>query len=215
VGARILIVDDHPLVRTGLASLIEGEPDLEICGQAGSLMEALELAHTSSPDLAIVDLSIPDGSGLELLKRLTTQHPAIKVLICSMHDEMLFAERALAAGAKGYVSKQEATAHIIEAIRQVLRGRLYLSEEMTQRLIQGAVHGEATAGATPLASLSNRELEVFEMIGRGLGTSEIANRLHLSVKTIETHREKVKRKLSLVSSSALVRYAIRWVLEQG
>lgn len=212
---RILIVDDHPLVRAGLASLIEGEPDLQVCGGTGDMGEAMALVRTETPDLVTVDLSLASGNGLELVKRLRTSHEDIRILVCSMHDEALFAYRALNAGAMGYIGKEEATTHVIDAIRQVLKGKIWLSENMTERALQGLAHGAAGSKTVTIDSLSDRELEVFGLIGRGMGPSEIAEQLHLSVKTIETHRENIKKKLNLRSGSELTRLALHWTLEQS
>lgn len=212
---RVLIVDDHPLVRAGIAALIGGEPDLEVCGEAGTFGEALELARGTGPDLAILDLSLAEGSGLELVKRLKRGEHDIRILVCSLHDESLFAQRALNAGAMGYINKQEATSNVIQAIRRVLSGKIYLSKRMTERLLQGFAGGELVGAMPPIRSLTDRELEVFSLIGRGLSTSRIAEQLHLSVKTVEAHREKIKKKLNLDSGSELMRYAVQWTLEQG
>jgi DNA-binding NarL/FixJ family response regulator len=216
--ARILIVDDHPLVRAGLRALIGGESDLEVCGEAEGIAQTLTLAQATGPRVVIIDLSLSDGSGLELIKRLHRRHPELLILVCSMHEESLFAERALRAGARGYVNKHEATDRVVEAIRQVLSGGVYLSPTMTQRLLLGVTGGTGSARTDdwpPLADLSDRELEVFGLIGAGLGTTQIAERLCLSVKTVETHREKLKRKLNLVSGAELARRAVQWQLEQA
>ena len=212
---RILVVDDHPLVRAGLASLIKGEADMEVCGETGDISAALELVRTQSPDLVTVDLSLADGNGLELVKRLVASHSEIKILVCSMHDEALFAYRALKAGAMGYIGKEQATTHVIDAIRQVLKGKIWLSADMTERALQGLANGKADATAATVDRLSDRELEIFGLIGRGMGPSEIAEQLHLSVKTIETHRENIKKKLNLRSGSELTRLAMQWALEQS
>lgn len=212
---RILIVDDHPLVRRGLAALMENQPDLAVCAEAGDMGEALRQFDLTHPTLAIVDISLAGGNGLELIKRLVVRDSHAKILVVSMHEETLFAERALQAGAMGYINKQEATTRIIEAIRQVLRGKVYLSEPMTERLLKGVAQGVPETSDSSIASLSDRELEVFGMIGQGIGTSQIAEQLHLSVKTIETHRDRIKKKLNLESGSELNRRAMQWVMEQG
>jgi len=211
--ARIFIVDDHPLVRSGLQRLIAGEPDLAVCCEAGTMAEALEQLALHKPDLAIVDVSLPDGNGLDLVKRVRARSPQTRVLVASMHDEDLLAERALRAGAMGYINKQEAAEQVIEAIRQILTGRIYASERVTERLLRGVAGQPDNAGHSPVECLSNRELEVFDLIGRGLTTGEIADRMHLSVKTIETYRANIKKKLHLKSAAELSRSAIQWSLE--
>jgi len=212
---RILIVDDHPLVRAGIAALIGNEGDLEVCGETGTFREALELAHSTEPDLAIVDLSLADGSGLELIKRLKGRQSSVRLLVCSMHEDSLFARRALNAGAMGYINKQEATSHVISAVRRILEGKVYLTQRMTDQVLQGLARGSAADGAPSIRDLTDRELEVFSLIGRGVATSHIAEQLHLSVKTVEAHRDKIKKKLNLASGSELTRYAVQWTLEQG
>jgi DNA-binding NarL/FixJ family response regulator len=212
---RILIVDDHPLVVAGLISLIRNEPDLEVCGETGKVSEALELAGSEAPDLVIVDISLADGNGLELVKRLLARNGGLKVLVCSMHDEALFAHRALNAGAKGYINKQEATIQIIDAIRHVLKNKIWLSEPMTERVLQTLAADSNGIQTTSIGCLSDRELEVFGLIGQGMGPKQIAEQLHLSVKTVETHRERIKKKLNLQSAGELVRSAVEWTLDQG
>jgi DNA-binding NarL/FixJ family response regulator len=209
--AKILIVDDHPLVRTGLAQLIGDCPDLEVCAEAGDMAGALKIIATSSPDLAIIDLSLAGGSGLDLIEHIKSRDRNILMLVASMHDETLYAERVLAAGAHGYINKQEAQENIIQAIRQVLNGKVYLSQHMTERLLSGMV--DATGDKRDIDSLSNRELQVFELIGQGTTTSQIAEQLNLSVKTIETHQAHIKKKLGLGSAHELNQRAIRWVMD--
>ena len=211
---RLLLVDDHPLVRFGLCRLIDDEPDLEVCGETGKISEAQELARSMKPDLVVVDLSLADGNGLDLVKRLHTHHDGIKLLVCSMHDESLFSQRAINAGARGYINKQEATTHIVDAIRHVISGRIWLSQQMTERLLLGMAEGQSEPKVASIDSLSDRELEVFGLIGQGMGPSQIAEQLHLSVKTIESHREKIKKKLNLLSGSELARWAIQWTFDQ-
>ena len=209
--ARILIVDDHPLVRTGFAQLIGDTHDLEVCGEAGSMSDGLERATSLKPDLAIIDLSLAGGSGLDLIEHIKAHDPDILMLVASMHDEELYAERVLAAGARGYVNKQEAQDKIIRAIRQVLSGKIYLSNRMTERMISGLVDGKSEK--RDIEALSNRELQVFELIGQGISTSKMAEHLHLSVKTIETHQAHIKKKLGLSSAHELTHRAVRWVIE--
>ncbi len=210
--ARVLIVDDHPVVRRGLAELIGDEPDLEVCGEASDAPDALRQVETKHPDVVVVDISLQAGNGIELIQQIKERDERIKTIVSSMHDESLFAERALRAGAMGYINKQEPTERVIDAIHEVLSGQVYLSARMANRLLQSVVGGE-TLEQDPIGSLSNRELEVFELIGQGLTTKKIAGRLHLSPKTIETHREKIKTKLNLNNSTELSRRAVQWVLE--
>jgi DNA-binding NarL/FixJ family response regulator len=212
--ARILIVDDHPLVRAGLRSLFAEVPELSICAEVGNVRDAIDVARKLEPDLALVDISLEDGSGIELIKRLKVHMPQLKMLVCSMHDESLFAERAINAGARGYVNKHQVTEQILDAIQQVLAGRIYLSEKMVERVINGFAK-KKDAGTSSIEDLSDRELEVFGLIGQGMSTSKIAERLHLSVKTVETHREKIKRKLQLATGGELVRHAVQWHIEQA
>jgi DNA-binding NarL/FixJ family response regulator len=211
---RVLLVDDHPLVRRGLADVIAREPDLETCGEAGDVQEAIREVERTKPDVVVVDLTLKTGHGIELIEKLKGHDPLIKTLVSSMHDEMLFAERVLRAGAMGYISKQEPPDMLVRAIRQVLQGEIYLSPRMTSRLLHRMTTGSPTQ-TDPVQNLSNRELEVYEMIGQGLTIQQIAVRLHLSPKTVETHREKVKQKLNLKSSAELNRRAVQWVLERG
>jgi len=208
---RILIVDDHPLVRTGFAQLIGDCPDLEVCGEAADMAEALKQIDANSPDLAIIDLSLAGGSGLDLIEHIKARNKDILMLVASMHDETLYAERVLAAGARGYINKQEAQDSIIRAIRQVLSGKVYLSEPMTERLLSGMF--DVRLEKRDIESLSNRELQVFELIGEGVASSQIATQLNLSVKTIETHQANIKKKLGLGSAHELNQRAIRWVMD--
>lgn len=212
---RVLIVDDHPMLRRGLAELIAHEPDLGVCGEAHDVASALEAVKATRPDLAIIDISLQDANGLELVKQLRSQHPRLAMLVCSMHDENLYAERALRAGAMGYISKERAIDDVIEAIRCVLDGKTYLSDRMADRLLSRVRGAEQSISESPVDRLSDRELEVFEQIGAGLNTNEIAQRLCLSPKTVDAHRQKVKRKLGLESTTQLTRYAVKWVLERS
>ncbi|MGC1275104.1 MAG: response regulator transcription factor [Planctomycetaceae bacterium] len=213
VKKRVLIVDDHPVVRQGLALLIDQQPDLEVCAEADSVVEAFNRYTESQPDLVIIDLSLKDGSGIELIKEIKARNEHAKMLVSSMHDESLFAERVLRAGAKGYISKQEATGNIVEAARQVLDGRVYLSTQMSDQMLHRMVASGEDADRSPIDSLSDRELEVFEMIGQGLTTRQIATKLDLSPKTVETYRENIKAKLNLPNGTALTRHAVQWLLE--
>jgi DNA-binding NarL/FixJ family response regulator len=212
---RILIVDDHPVVREGFAMVINLQPDLEVCGQTADAAEALRMIAERQPDLMIVDLSLKHGNGLELCKDVQFQHPHVKMLVASAHDEMLFAERVLHAGAMGYVNKKEATDQLVEAIRRVFEGRVYLSAEMTERMLCRAIGSTDHLYQSPISSLSDRELQVFELIGHGQTTRQIAGTLGLSLKTVESYRENIKHKLSLTSGSDLTRRAVQWVLEDN
>lgn len=213
VKKRVMIVDDHPVVRQGLALLIDQQPDLEVCAEADSVGDAFSKFTESSPDLVIIDLSLKDGSGIELIKEIKARNENARMLVSSMHDESLFAERVLRAGAKGYISKQEATGNIVEAARQVLDGRVYLSPRMSDQMLHRLVASGEDADRSPIDSLSDRELEVFEMIGQGLTTRQIASKLDLSPKTVETYRENIKAKLNLPNGTALTRHAVQWLLE--
>ena len=207
----ILIVDDHPIVRQGLVLLINQEKDLEVCGQAEDAHEAMQAIRQLSPDMVIVDLSLKDTSGMELIKDLKIQHPDLPVLTLSMYDEAVYGERALRAGARGYVMKQEATGKVVTAIRRVLAGEVYVSDGMAAKMVSKFVGGAARRASSPADALSDRELEVFRMIGEGFGTREMADKLHLSIKTIETYRAHIKDKLGLEDANELLRTAIRWV----
>lgn len=208
---KILIVDDHPLMRKGLGLTLDAESDLTVCGQAADAEEALAILDTIEPDLAIVDLSLPTMGGLELLKHMQALYPDMRTLVVSRHDEALYAERAIRAGARGYVMKLEAGDLIVKAVRRVLGGGIYVSEEINERLLMGLASGRPQLAQSPLEILSDRELEVFELTGRGLGTREIAERLHLSVKTVESYRSRIKDKLNLKSASELMQHAVQWV----
>jgi DNA-binding NarL/FixJ family response regulator len=211
---RILIVDDHPVVRHGMTQLIEEEPDLKVCGQASDAAEALKVLREVKFDLAVVDITLKTSSGIDLIKSMKSQAPDVKVLVASMHDEVIYAERALHAGALGYINKEEAADRIVEAIRVTLQGRIYLSDRMTERMMSRLAYGEKETDRPATDTLSDRELEVFEQIGRGLGTRQIAEALHLSRKTVETHRASIKKKLNLRDGAELVTHAVRWVLDE-
>jgi DNA-binding NarL/FixJ family response regulator len=212
---KILIVDDHPIVREGLAARLGRQPDFEVCGEAEDVADALEKVKTARPDVVIVDLSLKSGQGLDLIKRIKALDMDTKMLVSSMYDESLYAERSLRAGAMGYVNKQEVSEKIIDAIRQVVDGKIYLSPRMTERLLQRAVGAAPQLVQSPFETLTDRELEIFKMIGKGMTTRQIANDLHLSVKTVETHRENIKGKLNLPNSAELSREAVQWVMENG
>ncbi len=209
---RVLLVDDYEIVRLGLRDFIERETDFEVCAEAATAAEALALCASESPDIASVDLSLGEDSGLELVKDISTRFPDIKMLVVSMQDEQLYAERVLRAGASGFISKNANQSQVIEAFRCVLDGMLYTSPLVTQRIVRSI--RQSTTGSSLLESLSDRELTVFEWIGKGEGTSTIAHVMSLSIKTIETYRARIKAKLDLKDSSELVRRAVQWTLEQ-
>jgi len=205
---RILLVDDHPIVRQGLRRLIDDQSDLVVCGEAENAFKAIELTESLKPDLAIVDLSLNESHGLELTKQLRSLDPKLVVLVLSMHDESLYAERSLRAGAAGYVMKQAPQDEVMNAIRQVLRGETYLSQNMTSRLLKAIRGGQATDDISPLDRLTDREMQVFRLIGQGHGVSAIADALYLSPRTVEAHKEHIKTKLNLNSNAELLQYAI-------
>jgi len=207
---KILLVDDHPLVREGLANLIGQQPDFEICGEAGNEPHALELTGTVQPDVAIVDITLENGSGLELVRSIKAVHPAVKTLVLSMHDEALYAERALKAGARGYIMKREAAKKIIEGIRAVLAGQLYVSETIAALMHEKFVAGRSAAAVSPVEQLSNRELEVFQLLGRGQNTRQISEHLHVGFKTVQAYSARIKEKLNLANANELLREAMRW-----
>lgn len=210
--ARILLIDDHALLRRGLAELIDQEPDMEVCGEAEDAAAALDLVEEETPDLAVIDLSLRDSSGLELIKQIKSRFPDVSLLVLSMHDENLFAERTLRAGAKGYVNKEEPAEKVIEAIREVLAGRIFLSGKMADRILHRLVDRDSGLERSPIDTLSDREFEVLELIGKGLTTRQIAKQLHLSRKTVDTYRDHLKTKLQLKTANELVRYAVAWSL---
>lgn len=211
---RILIVDDHPMMREGLAQLIDHEMDLCVAAQADTAGQAVQAVSAALPDLALVDISLPDKNGLELIKDLQTLHPQLPILVVSMHDETLYAERVLRAGGRGYIMKQEGGKKLMEAIRQVLRGQIYVSEKMSAKILEIFSGRRSQTVKSAVESLSDREFEVFQLIGQGQGTRQIAQHLHLSIKTVEVHRANIKRKLELESATDLVRYAVRWTEAQ-
>lgn len=212
---RVLIVDDHPIVRHGLRRMIESEADLNVCGEAASEPEARHAVRQLKPDVAIVDLSLEHGDGLELVRDLRAQHPDLPVLVLSMHDEAIYAERLLAAGAMGYIMKQAASDQLLVALRRVLSGRVYVSEGLQRKLGLGPREPGAAEVADPVRRLSNRELQVLSLIGRGHSSRDIASELGLSVKTIESHRQSLKHKLSLETNAQLLHYAMKWFAGQA
>lgn len=207
---RVFILEDHPIVRQGICDLITQESDMMVCGQADNYKEALETIEKVKPEVVLLDISLNGASGLELLSSLKTHQPNVKVLILSMHDETLYAERALREGAKGYIMKQEATEKVLEAIRHVVKGQIYLSDQMLERVLEKKYAGCPT-DASPMETLSDRELEVFRLIGEGISTSVIAKQLHRSIKTIETYRARIKVKLNLKNNMELIRAAMHWI----
>jgi DNA-binding NarL/FixJ family response regulator len=212
---RILLVDDHPMVRERLAAAIHEEPDLIVCGEAEDRFTALEMIGHKTPHLVIVDLTLKQSHGLELIKDIRHQHPDLAILVVSMHDELLHAERVIRAGARGYITKQEATGKIMVAIRTVLRGEVYMSEKMAARIATAAVGSRRGMNTLPVARLSDRELRVFEMLGQGHNTRQIADDLHLDMRTIETYRARIKEKLDLKDANELLQHAIRWMQAGG
>ncbi len=212
--ARVLLVDDHPVVRDGLAQLIQGEADLKVCGEADSAEEALDAVNRLEPDIVIVDISLGGVNGIELIKNIKAIRPALLVLVLSMHDEAHYAERALRAGASGYVMKREARDRIMKAIRTVLSGGDYVSEKMQKSMLHRYLRGSGGNQTSPIDRLSDRELEVLTLLGKGLSSKEIAERLHLSQKTVDSHRTHLKEKLNLSGATELVRFAFEWVSAQ-
>ena len=214
--ARVLIVDDHPAVREALALRIGRQTDLEVCGEAADLGEALRLVAETRPDVAVIDISLKTGCGIDLIKRIKDRQDTVRMLVWSTHSESLYAERALLAGALGYITKDQATDTIVEGIRRVLDGKVYLSDAMVETMLQRTVGGEQKhLTRSPLDALANRELEVFRLIGQGEKTTGIAKRLHLSVKTVETYRDRIRQKLDLTNGTELAHYATTWMLENG
>lgn len=207
----VFIVDDHPVVRQGVAMTLGHESDLELVGEAASAAEALAAIEKTCPDVAIVDLTLKDSNGLDLVKDIRIRFPDIRVLVLSMRDESFYAERCLRAGARGYVSKDEGPRRLVEAIRQVLRGEIAVSEHMASSLMARIVPGAIDEDQSSIQSLTDRELEVFELIGQGLATREIARRLHISPKTVDSHREHIKAKLQVDTASDLLKHAIQWM----
>jgi DNA-binding NarL/FixJ family response regulator len=212
---RIFIVDDHPMMRQGLAQLINAEADLTICGEAENAEAALNSVGILKPDLVLADISLPGKNGLELIKDFQALQSGLPVLVISMHDESLYAERVLRAGGRGYIMKQEGGKKLMQAIRQVLEGKIYVSEKMSAVILEIFSGRRGGAEGSPVEKLTDREFEVFQLLGQAKGTRDIAEKLHLSVKTVEVHRANIKAKLKLNSSPELIRYAVRWVESQG
>lgn len=207
---KIFLVDDHPLVREWLTNLLNQQTDFQVCGESATGPEALQLIIAAKPDIAIVDLTLASGSGLELIKNIRSGHPGIAVLVLSMHDELLYAERALRAGAAGYIMKSEATQKVIQAVHTVLNGEVYVSSKVASMIAQRVVGGKKENIALPVAELSDRELEVFQLLGRGFSTRQISEHLHVGFKTVQSYSARIKEKLNLANINELMREAIRW-----
>ncbi len=213
---KILIVDDHPLLRQGIKQVIELEEDLKVTGEASSANEAIDMINRDKPDIAIVDITLAGNvSGIELVKSINERFPDIKALVLTMHDESLYAERAIRAGARGYIMKEVASKNIINAIRTIINDELYLSENISKKIIDKLVRGSADTIGISVENLSNREFEIFQLIGNGFSTKEMAKKLNLSIYTVESHKKNIKEKLKLKNSSDLSKYAIQWVIMQN
>lgn len=211
---RVFVVDDHPIVRQGLALLINREADLMVCGEAEDAPGAMQAVGGAKPDILVVDISLNGPDGLDLLKSVKARYPGLPVLMLSMHDESIYAERALRAGAKGYIMKQEATEKVLIAIRRILSREIYVSENVANKMLQRFIGSPQSAGGSSVADLTDRELEIFRLIGEGHATRQIADELHLSVKTVESYQAHIKEKLSLRSSRELVQHAIQWSINE-
>lgn len=211
---RIYIVDDHPLVRQGLSQIVASEADMEICGEAEDSPAAIRGVGEANPDAIIVDISLKGANGLELIKNLKAIHEDIPILVFSMHDETIYAQRALRAGAKAYVMKKESPSKVVDAIRKIIQGEIYVSPSVADQVLHQIVSGPGNFSTSPVDRLTDRELEVVQLIGRGLSSREVAESLHLSVKTIESHRAHVKEKLSLRNATELVQFSVQWVDQQ-
>jgi DNA-binding NarL/FixJ family response regulator len=213
---RIFVVDDHPLIREGLAAQLANQPNMQLCGEAEDIAEALTRIVTAEPDLVIVDISLKNGNGIDLVKRLKAKNPSLVILVWSMHPENLYAERALRAGARGYVNKSKSASQIMEAVLTVLDGRTYLSPEMSEKLLGRVIGGGRREISTSgIETLTDRELETFELLGRGLTTQQIASKMHVSRKTVETYRARIKEKLGLANAVELIQHSVQWVLARS
>lgn len=212
---RVLLIDDHPFMRAGLAQLINAQSDLMVCGEAGNPSEAFRSLAKVKPALVLSDLTMPGRSGLEFIKDLKAAEPDLAVLVVSMHDEVVFAERALRAGARGYIMKEAGGENLLAAIRQVLRGEVYVSPRMSSRILNDLSARRPRGSTSPIERLTDREFEVFQLIGQGKSTRDIAEQLHLSSKTVDVHRSHLKEKLELKDATALIRHAVRWVETQS
>jgi len=212
---RILIVDDHPIVRSGLAQFISQQQGLAVCGEAGDAHEALLAVRDEKPDVIVLDISLGHANGLSLISDFKAEIGDVPILVLSMHDEFLYAERALRAGARGYIMKDAATEKVIEAIRQIINGEIFLSPEMSRRLLNRLVQKDIPEGGSTVSALTNRELQIFEMIGMGRKSSEVSKDLHISIKTVEAHRANIKKKLNLKNHIELLQFATHWVQSPG
>jgi DNA-binding NarL/FixJ family response regulator len=208
---QVVIVDDHPMTRAGLVHLINHQPDLVVCGEAANAAQALEILDSSRPDLLLIDITLPGKSGLELIKDVKAMRPELLMLVISMHDESLYADRVLRAGARGYITKHEGGEKLIEAIRHVLSGKIYVSESMSAHILEIFSGGQAALDRSSIEKLSDREFEVFESLGAGLSSQQIAKKLHLSAKTVDAHRANIKTKLNIKTTAELIAYAARWI----
>lgn len=213
-ATKILLVDDHAMLREGLAGFLSKQPDLEICGEVGGAPEAMQEVLENRPDFVIVDISLKSGHGIELIKQIHAQDASIKMLVLSMHDESLFGERAIRAGAMGYLNKEQSRTRILEAIRSILDGRIFLSDAMRNRMLTRTI-GKDADDRSPIEKLSDRELQVFELLGQALTVREIAAKLQLSPKTVETYRENIKEKIDVDNATDLIRHAVQWVMEEA
>jgi DNA-binding NarL/FixJ family response regulator len=212
---RVLVVDDHPMTRAGLIHVINHQPDLIVCGEAESAAQALDILDSSQPDLLLIDITLPGKSGLELIKDVEAMHPELLMLVISMHDESLYADRVLRAGARGYITKHEGGEKLMEAIRHVLSGKIYVSESMSAHILEIFSGGQTRLDRSSIEKLSDREFEVFESLGEGLSSQQIAKKLHLSAKTVDAHRANIKTKLSIKTTAELISYAARWTSHQA
>jgi len=211
---KVLVVDDHPIIRQGLSLLFSQKNDMEVCGEADNVETALEQIAALEPDIAIVDISLKDSNGLELIKQIKMQNKKLPVLVLSVHDESIYAERALRAGARGYIMKEELTDNVVIAIRQIMSGKLYLSSLMSEKMLDKLVQPSPGISESPVEKLSDRELEVFQLFGSGMSTKEIADKIHVSPKTVQSYRVRIKEKMNIEKTSELLKYAIQWVSKE-
>jgi DNA-binding NarL/FixJ family response regulator len=213
---RVLVVDDHPMTRYGIVQLLQREAGLEVCGESDTAMQALEMVSTLKPDLVVTDLSMPGKHGLEFIKDMRVMHPEVPVLVISMHDEALYADRVLKAGGRGYVMKHAGGEELLEAVHRVLEGHVYLGEEMTKETLNALARPEAKRAESVVGQLTDREFQVFQCLGQGMTSRQIGDQLHMSVKTVETHRRHLREKLNVQTGPALIQFAVRWVgAQQG